>query len=50
MRKIKYENLKRDATGRLWDSGFAEDEIAKVLRISVTNVIRFKAELERLRK
>ena len=47
MRKIKWESLKREAVIPLWDAGFSEEEIANVLGITVTNVIRFKAEYRR---
>ena len=44
---MQYEDLKREAVGDLCGKGWTEMEISLVLRISLTNVIRFRAETER---
>ena len=46
-RKIKWENLKREALIPLSDAGFTEEEIANILEITPSDVTRFKGDYRR---
>ena len=41
------DTLKREVLSILWDKGYTEEEIVKVLRVTLAEVIKYREEQEK---